>query len=425
MRRIAKASLPVRGPRWHLCARRQLRRFALTAFGCLHVLGCIANEDGELETAARSPALGDASVSFDGSTAISSPPEPPPPDAESRGAMRDDAGVGVDASPAFAAEDAGAPFGGDCDYRMTVRAHQSSVVGDTEKFQVSADAQYTMAFFFKAPWKERSVQFVKARLLLDNKRVVHHWTLFAGDDPNPQDFEVRGGPDQGTPLKMQAESYVTGGGPGSPSDIEMPDDVGLRVPSGPNAFMRLEVHYFNEGNPQVEQDQSGFDICLTEKKRANEAAAHWLGTYLVWIPGASRTDISSTCAPTQTAGPVHLMLAAPHMHQSGVHARMVVKRNGAERMTLLDTPYTFEEQRGYSLPTDGSAKDVVLEPGDSIVSTCTYQNKGVQDIFWGEGSQDEMCFFVVLAWPTGRLSNGSLLGGLLGAPPDVSCLEPF
>jgi hypothetical protein len=48
---------------------------------------------------------------------------------------------------------------------------------------------------------------------------------------------------------------------------------------------------------------------------------------------------------------------------------------------------------------------VVVELGDSITSTCTYDNTRDESIPQGQRSQNEMCEMAVLAWPAGALHN--------------------
>jgi hypothetical protein len=45
--------------------------------------------------------------------------------------------------------------------------------------------------------------------------------------------------------------------------------------------------------------------------------------------------------------------------------------------------------------------DKIIMPGDSILTTCTYSRPSI----YGEGTNEEMCYDVVLAWPVGALSQ--------------------
>lgn len=318
---------------------------------------------------------------------------------------------------------ASADWPADCDQHFTVRAHAAASAADKTKIAVPAGQEFTATFTFRAPWGENPVQFLASRGRVDERSVVHHWTLFAVDDASLSDGAVEGGAGQATPLKSANQMYVVGGTVGSDPDLTMPEGIGLRFPFGKSVYFRLEMHYVNASDtPRM--DGTELEFCVTSKPRPTEAAAHWLGTYLVNVPAKMKTDITTTCQPATMAGPVHLMAAAPHMHRLGASAKLVLNRKTGEKETLFDHPYDYNDQRSYKLPEGGGASDVVLNPGDTLTSTCSYQNDSPNNVAWGEHSNDEMCFTLVWAWPVGRMTNGSWLGGLVGALPDVTCLEP-
>ncbi|MEY4514806.1 MAG: hypothetical protein RLZZ450_6928 [Pseudomonadota bacterium] len=309
----------------------------------------------------------------------------------------------------------------DCEDHHTFRAHNVSGVSDSSKKQVAAGAQYYASYYFRSPWAGQ-VQGLKFRSIIDNKKIVHHWILYGVDSSTQQDGAVQGG--EGQPIgSMQGEFYIAGWAPGAP-DIEMPDGVGLHMPTGGSATFRLEVHYFNTSPGAVpEQDASGVEFCSTTKKRPQEAAVHWLGTTNLRVPAGKKTDINSTCKPMITNGPVHLLSLSAHMHTAGVHARAILNRaNGGAPLTLLDDSFSFMEQGGFKLPRDGSAPDVQLTAGDSIAVTCSYDNTTTMNKTFGSNTENEMCFFYALAWPRGQLRNGSP-SIVPGAEPEVNCIQ--
>jgi hypothetical protein len=66
---------------------------------------------------------------------------------------------------------------------------------------------------------------------------------------------------------------------------------------------------------------------------------------------------------------------------------------------MLDVPaYSFDNQVTTPL-------DVVVMPGDRLRTTCRYQNPGSATAYFGERTEDEMCFAFVLAWPAGALAD--------------------
>jgi hypothetical protein len=91
-------------------------------------------------------------------------------------------------------------------------------------------------------------------------------------------------------------------------------------------------------------------------------------------------------------------------------------------VTLLDEPFSFADQRSFVVPTDRSITEVILNKGDTIVTTCTFDNQTDTPIVYGERTTDEMCYFFTTAFPRGGLSNG--LGSRIpGAETSISCLQ--
>ncbi len=43
--------------------------------------------------------------------------------------------------------------------------------------------------------------------------------------------------------------------------------------------------------------------------------------------------------------------------------------------------------------------EVVVEDGDLLTTTCTYENTTDHDVFYGTGANEEMCFDYVLYYP--------------------------
>jgi hypothetical protein len=333
-------------------------------------------------------------------------------------------------APRAAAEPGPAANGGgedywptDCEQRIAFRAHDVAGI-DHGKYRVPQDSQYLATFYFKAPWSG-DMQLLKSRAILDNKKIVHHWFIWGTDSTLARDGEVRGTPEKGADT-LGGESYIASGVPGG-NDVNLPSNVGIRMPSGKNLLLELEIHYSNFGGGE-EEDASGIELCITSKTRPIEAAVHSLGRSSFDLPPHVRTDIVSTCTPNAMTKPVHIVGVTPHMHLTGVHSKLVLNRKSGEQLTLLDKPFAFQDQRTYAMPEDGSAADVVMNPGDTLTSTCSYDNTTDSTISVGEHAEDEMCLIGVLAWPAGELHNslGSLLGAVtqFGSLADVFCIEP-
>ena len=224
-----------------------------------------------------------------------------------------------------------------------------------------------------APWGAATAQALKFKPIIDNAKVIHHYILYAADG-----------------------SFVNGWAPGDQGGT-LPAGVGLQMPGG---NYRLEVHYNNQtGTTQM--DGSGVELCVAKTPRPNTAAVHWLGSLLILVPARGRQDVTSTCVPSVSAGPVHLISVSPHMHKTGVHAKMVINRANGETVVVHDAAFDFNDQRKYDVP------DVLVNAGDTITTTCTFENDTNSLITFGQNTEDEMCFFFTTAWPIGQLVNGS------------------
>jgi hypothetical protein len=104
------------------------------------------------------------------------------------------------------------------------------------------------------------------------------------------------------------------------------------------------------------------------------------------------TSATGTCHPKRQKEPIHIIAAQPHLHKKGTHQKVTVTRKGGTTDVIHDEPFSFDDQRYY-------LKDVVLEMGDSMTTTCTYSAPAT----FGSSSDSEMCYFFSIAWPAGQL----------------------
>ena len=248
------------------------------------------------------------------------------------------------------------------------------------KYTVAPGRELYANVTIPAPWGNQKVQALRFKPIVDNTKILHHYILYGGD-----------------------QSFLDGWAPGQ-HGITMPPGVGLQLPAGP---YRLELHYSNKTGTASEQDASGVEVCVAKTPRPNVAAVHELGSMAINVPAHGMQVLNSTCRPSVRNGPVHLIEMNPHMHKTGVHAKAVLKRAAGEQIVLHDAAFSFDDQRKYILPEDGSAADVLVNAGDTITTTCTWMNPSDRPLRFGQFTEDEMCFFYVIAWPMGQLVNGS------------------
>jgi hypothetical protein len=279
---------------------------------------------------------------------------------------------------------AGAPTGGndtmqwpaDCQDHYKLVAYAGSTPGGG-KYTVAAGSEEHPSFFYTPPWAG-AVQAVAFKPITDNAAVLHHWILY---DSQGQ--------------------FVTGWAPGSEKDRPpLPADVGMYLPAANSGQqLRLDVHYNNLGGTSAEMDASGVEACVISdmsKFRANTATIYGF-TGNANAPAHQMVDNVSNCSITAQS-PVHLLTNSPHMHKLGVHAKLVWTPQGGQPNVLHDAPFSFDDQQSYALT------NIILNSGDQMQVTCSYNNTSDVNVSFGQNTEDEMCFNFALYYPMGALS---------------------
>jgi hypothetical protein len=282
------------------------------------------------------------------------------------------------------------------------RNHGQPVAGDTTKYPIGPGEQYVCNHFV-IPWNQ-DVEMIRYETLYDNQQVLHHWLL----------YDVPGGaidgtfePCIGTHLLQDAQ-LVAGWAVGS-NDVEMPPDVGLRMPGAQRDFL-LEWHFYNSSG-EIQEDGSGIRICVVPKgTREKTAGMTWLGTEdfngPAGMPPGVESDFAGTCY-NDTSEPITIFRIWPHMHQWGRNMKSVVARAaGGVPEDVFNMPFDFNYQISYET-------NVVLQPGDAITSTCRFHNLSASSVAFGPSSDQEMCYQFAFSYPAGALDNGVL--SLVGA----------
>ena len=186
--------------------------------------------------------------------------------------------------------------------------------------------------------------------------------------------------------------------------MEMPEDVGLEFAEAGDTFI-LQIHYNNAAGHVDAIDKSGVAFCATDVPRPQTAGILSVGTVGINIPAnAQGHEEVGTCGWLNTISwpELHVIGASPHMHEYGRAFRTELVRNGgAGQEMVTDVPaFTFENQGMYI-----NDPEVVIQPGDQLVTTCTYDNPNPFAVTFGEGTGDEMCFNFMLVYPIDQIAN--------------------
>lgn len=259
--------------------------------------------------------------------------------------------------------------------------------------EIGADNLYT-CFAFKAPF-EHETQATAWAPIIDDERVVHHWILYRTKLPQLQE-----GPFPCDVTLQVTTEFVAGWAPGG-GTLVLPDDVGLEL-GGPDDWYILQMHYNNTARHPDVRDRSGVAFCTAEEDRPNRAGIVTLGSLGIAIPpGAQDHDVTGICSGLTTAlwPELHVLGSSPHMHQLGRGMRSTVHRLDGTTEEITDVPAFDFESQGMSFHDP----ELIVHPGETITTTCTYDNPNPYPVFFGEGTNDEMCFDFVLAYPVDTL----------------------
>jgi hypothetical protein len=326
----------------------------------------------------------------------SCPKVPEPPD----GGTRIDAGL----------PDAPTDDGTEC---VELRAHGQQVPGDRSPFDSSMiflpGVEFYACFNFSAPWN-KPMQGLQFSSIIDNASTLHHWLLYSSP------LGVQDGTYSYCTGQHPGQSLITGWAPGN-DGLTLPPDVGLELAPATGSYV-LEVHYSNP-TLQAFQDRSGVRICATSKFRPNTASITWAGTERINVPPRAPGTASGTCLPLRTGlgpnDPIHIFHAWPHMHKLGVRMTTMINRAGGGQELLIDKPFSFASQVGYDV-------DFTLKPGDSLFTTCHYENTTTAGVGFGPSTTQEMCYDFLYAYPAHALDHPPF-GGVITSGAANLCTD--
>jgi hypothetical protein len=308
-------------------------------------------------------------------------------------------------TPATPSGDAGAGAGmnlpkpSDCAQTFSLKAHGTTGETDTTPFQMSSNPalegnQYH-CFYFKPPYAAGS-GMLWYDSILDNRAHLHHWILYATDNATHAS-----GTSAGCNASEPGAYFVAGWAPGA-TNASVPPDASLALPSGPNAGLILEVHYYNDSGKE-QLDSSGLTFCTAPTSaRPHTAGIHTLGSEGICLqPGAVAQEVVGTCSPRTDRGDIHITGVWPHMHKRARRQQVVVRRKSGMSEVIHDEPFDFNSQIFYP------KGDIVLKAGDTVETHCYYDNDSTDQIHFGERTQDEMCYSFIAAWPVGALTTSA------------------
>ncbi|MDB4990158.1 MAG: hypothetical protein JWN04_5336 [Myxococcaceae bacterium] len=282
----------------------------------------------------------------------------------------------------------------DCESTYELKAHGGTGDDDRSEFTVSGapalqNNQYQCFYFSPSFDSDQSVLWYEP--ILDNVAYLHHWVLYATE--HATHASGTSGPCN---ITQPGASFVALWAPGA-NNTSIPADVGLQLPTGPKAGLILELHYYNASGLPL-RDASGIRFCTgAASKRPHTAATHQTGTEGICLPPGD-SSVTGRCVPRTDLGASHIRGIWPHMHKLGRRMVVTVQRTGGTREVIHDQVFDFNSQVFYP-------KDVVINVGDTVDTTCYYSNDTNGQVHVGERTQDEMCYGFIMAWPPDSLAS--------------------
>jgi len=231
---------------------------------------------------------------------------------------------------------------------------------------------------------------------LGNQEVVHHMCLFVdfrgnagesyGVDDTSEGFQCADPiiEDDWLPLHC----WTPGMEP-----VEFPEDMGLFV--APQYQLVLQMHYFVEGDaPQTDLSTYKF---RTQPSVSREVWMEIDGPEDFQIP-AGDSEHSDHAYWRNNDTDYEILGAFPHMHKLGSGYHSWIEAPDGTEDCLVQGEYDFDHQMTYMLeePLD-------FPKGSKIGVECTWDNSASnpdqpsdppQDVTWGEGTTEEMCYLL-------------------------------
>jgi hypothetical protein len=262
-----------------------------------------------------------------------------------------------------------------------LQAHGAGMLPDDSPYAVPP-GEHMHSFFFNVPY-EALFDGIRFEPILDGSDpvVVQHIWLF-----EKRSKKAPEGSDEATIGIHDGDEFVYAWGPGLQS-FELPDGVSAYLPP-PSGQFEMEMLYTNYLGRNV-SDRSGVRICVAPP-RAHTATLTVTGTENIDVPANGMASAAGPCSFTG-AQPAQLVAVMPSMHRAGRAMNIGIERaTGTD--TVLDQAFDYQQHQYYPTP-------LTVNPGDKMVTRCTYQNDLSSPITYGPSVTFEECYAFIFAYP--------------------------
>ncbi len=183
---------------------------------------------------------------------------------------------------------------------------------------------------------------------------------------------------------------IFGSGVGT-NPIELPKGVAMKLTAG--SQLMLNLHLFNPDDADL-SGSSGTRIVAIE-----ESEVEHLGENIAAVTlnlNILPQQVSSAAGSSTMSADTTIFAVLPHMHQLGIHAKVVAESSVDGTRVLHDGPYDFDAQLYYPV------EPIRMAAGDKVRFECTWRNPSDRAVHWGDSSLDEMCAMGLYRFPGWR-----------------------
>lgn len=238
-------------------------------------------------------------------------------------------------------------------------------------------------------------------VLMGNPSVVHHMILIkdesgdAGVEYGVDD--AKAGFDCRDPMMESDWTMLHAWAPGM-DQTNMVEGTGMVIEPGDQII--LQMHYFATDEDEGATDQSSYLLRLDSEKPAKEVQLVPFGPAGFRIP-ANADAHTETEDLYNSYLPIYVYGVFPHMHLLGTEYHGWVERSDGTVDCLAQGRWNFDHQAFYMFD-----ETYTLDVGSTLMAECTWDNSAnnpaqyndpPEQVTYGEGTNQEMCYFLYYA----------------------------
>lgn len=244
--------------------------------------------------------------------------------------------------------------------------------------------------------------------------VSHHYIIYRTEETEERlepfdcdSIENLVDPDSGVPL-MITQKYE--------ELLTLPDGVAFELPA--NVMIRLELHYINAGDQAKDVEVNTRFVPIAEADFEHAADFLFIGNPDIYVPAGQTATLGPTFLPLSGEfAEARFFGITGHQHQWGTNVTVAVAADETDPGTMVydlpdffwDEPETVLYDPPFTVPEYGGFR-----------FTCEWDNQGSTAAEFGEGVDDEMCFFWTYYYPS-KGHRVCFHTEYTGSPLDICC----